>query len=57
MRSTERVLAGSLLCVVGYIEVHSLEAMVVPKFVIAGSWRATMSMPLLASAALEMRSC
>ena len=48
---------GSELCVDGYTMTQSLDAMAVPKFVIAGSCRATMSMPLLASAALEMRSC
>ena len=57
IKRMERVLFGSEWCVVGYTGTQSLEAIDVPKFVIAGSWRATMSMPLLVSAALEMRSC
>jgi hypothetical protein len=56
-RRRERVLDGSIACVEGYTGVHSLEAMVVPKLLIAGSCSATKSMPLLMSAALEMRLC
>src|ERR1700677_1849506 len=56
-RRIEQVLDGSVLCVVGYTGIHSLEAMVVPKLLIEGSCKATKSIPLLASATLEMRAC
>ena len=57
MRSRERVSEGFALCVEGYTVVQSLNAIVVPNLLIAGSWRATISIPCLMSATLEMRAC
>ena len=57
IRMRERVLVGSTLCVDGYTGIHSCAAIVVPKELIGGSWRATMLMPLFTSATLEMREC
>ena len=56
-RMRERVLVGLALCVDGYIAIHSLAAIVEPKLLMAGSCSATTSIPLLASAALEIRAC
>src|ERR1700761_2025658 len=56
-RMSERVFVGLAWCVVGYTTIHSLAAMVVPKLLIDGSCSATTSMPLLMSAALEIRAC
>lgn len=53
----EWVFWGSALCVVGYTGTQSLEATEVPKFDVAGSCRATMLIPFLASAMLEIRLC
>ena len=56
-RKRERVFEGLALCVEGYTTIHSLAATVVPKLLMAGSCKATMSMPRLASATLEIRAC
>jgi hypothetical protein len=57
IRNRDLVLCGSFPCVVGYTEIQSLEVIVVLNVLIAGSWSATRSMPLLASAVLDIRLC
>ena len=57
IRKRERDLCGSTLCIDGYIGIQSLAATVTPNALIAGSWSVTMSIPVFASLALDIRSC
>lgn len=57
MRNKDLVLCSSFLCVDGYTGIQSLDAIVDLKALIEGSCSATRSMPLLASAVLDMKSC